>query len=137
MRPHLAYFLDSLSTFYQIFTFTASSPSYALSLVDYIDPLEDKILGIFTRNHCLETKNGYFIKDLRVLQNIDMRNVIIIDNLTHSFGFQLENGIPILEWTNDERDQELKYLVDYLIEASQCEDVREFNKKKLKLHELI
>ncbi|CAD8179881.1 unnamed protein product [Paramecium pentaurelia] len=137
VRPYLAYFLDNLSTFYQIFIFTASSPSYALALVDYIDPLEDKILGIFTRNHCLETKNGYFIKDLRILRDVDLKNIIIVDNLTHSFGFQLENGIPILEWTDDEKDQELKYLVDYLIEASQYDDVREFNREKLKLHDLI
>ncbi|CAD8196949.1 unnamed protein product [Paramecium pentaurelia] len=137
IRPYLAYFLDNLSTFYQIFIFTASSPGYALALVDYIDPLEDKILGIFTRNHCLETKNGYFIKDLRILRDVDLKNIIIVDNLTHSFGFQLENGIPILEWTDDEKDQELKYLVDYLIEASQYEDVRDYNRQKLKLYELI
>ena len=44
---------------------------------------------------------GYFIKDLRIFSNRDLNNLIIIDNLAISFGFQLLNGIPILEWTGD------------------------------------
>lgn len=41
--------------------------------------------------------------------------MIIIDNLAHSFGFHIENGIPILEFINDLKDRELMYMVDYLI----------------------
>jgi CTD small phosphatase-like protein 2 len=44
--------------------------------------------------------------------------MLIIDNLPHSFGFQIENGIPIFEWYDDLKDKELKYLIDYLIEAA-------------------
>lgn len=62
--------------------------------------------------------------------------MVLVDNLAHSFGFQIENGIPILEWHQDKQDQELKYLVNYLVEAAQAEDVRIFNKEKLKLSDL-
>lgn len=86
MRPYVTYFLDTLSTFYSIFIFTASSPGYATTIIDYIDPEQNKILGIFTRNHCMETKNGFFIKDLRILKDIDLKNVVLVDNLSHSFG---------------------------------------------------
>lgn len=83
----------------------------------------------------MQTKNGFFIKDLRVINNRDLKNMIIVDNLSHSFGFQIDNGIPILEFHNDRKDKELKYLMNYLLEAFNYDDVREFNKKQLKLQE--
>lgn len=84
----------------------------------------------------METKNGFFIKDLRIIANKNLKDIIILDNLAHSFGFQIENGIPILEWHNDANDQELKHLIDFLIEASLQNDVRVFL-KQLKLDDLI
>ena len=85
----------------------------------------------------METKNGFFVKDLRIIKNRELKNMIIVDNLAHSFGFQIENGIPILEWHNNKKkDSELKYLMDYLLEILYADDVREFNKKRLRLTEL-
>lgn len=52
----------------------------------------------------METKNGYYIKDLRIIKDINLKKVLLIDNLTHSFGFQIFNGIPILEWKEDKGD---------------------------------
>lgn len=75
----------------------------------------------------METKNGFFIKDLRILKDKKLETMILVDNLSHSFGFQIENGVPILEWQNDPNDTELKYLSLYLTEASKCDDVRIFN----------
>ena len=34
----------------------------------------------------METKNGFMIKDLRILKDINLKDVIIVDNLSHSFG---------------------------------------------------
>ena len=35
----------------------------------------------------METKNGFFIKDLRIIKNRLLKNTIMVDNLAHSFGF--------------------------------------------------
>ena len=43
--------------------------------------------GILTREHCLETKKGAWIKDLRVISNRDLSQMILVDNLAHSFAF--------------------------------------------------
>lgn len=85
----------------------------------------------------METKNGFFIKDLRLIGNKQLKDMLIIDNLAHSFGFQIENGIPIMEWHNDQNDQELKALIDYLKEAVNYPDIREYNTNYLKLDELM
>lgn len=52
----------------------------------------------------METKNGFFIKDLRIVKGKDLKKMILVDNLAHSFGFQIENGVPILEWHQDKND---------------------------------
>jgi len=52
-----------------------------------LDPFEKLILGILTRENCMETKNGFYIKDLRIIKNRELKNMIIVDNLSHSFGF--------------------------------------------------
>lgn len=36
--------------------------------------------------------------------------MLIVDNLVHSFAFQLDNGVPILEFTANKKDRELYYL---------------------------
>lgn len=49
----------------------------------------------------METKNGFFIKDLRIVSNRSLKDIILVDNLVHSFGLQVDNGIPILEYKNN------------------------------------
>jgi CTD small phosphatase-like protein 2 len=63
----------------------------------------------------METHNGFRIKDLRIIKNRDLKNVILVDNLVHSFGFQIDNGIPILDFTNNKDDRELIGLEAMLI----------------------
>ncbi|CAD8137321.1 unnamed protein product [Paramecium octaurelia] len=137
IRPYTTLFLQQLSQHYTIYIYTASSSAYALAIINYLDPTKQFISGIMTRNNCMETKNGFFIKDLRLIGNKDLKDILIVDNLAHSFGFQIENGIPILEWYSDQNDQELKYLIDYLMDAVKYPDLREYNTKKLRLDDLI
>lgn len=58
----------------------------------------------------METNGGMYIKDLRIIKNRELKDIIIVDNLIHSFGLQLYNGIPILEFTSNKQDRELKGL---------------------------
>lgn len=51
----------------------------------------------------------------------------MVDNAAHSFGFQLQNGIPIISWYDDYTDQELFNLIDYLKVLNQADDIREIN----------
>jgi CTD small phosphatase-like protein 2 len=49
----------------------------------------------------METVSGFFIKDLRIITNRTLKDIVMVDNLVHSFGLQLTNGIPILDFTNN------------------------------------
>ena len=128
--------MNTLKEHYEIIFFTAANSDYAEAIAQELDPEKKIVSYILDRRFCLETKNGFFIKDLRLLKNRQLKNIIIVDNLVHSFGFQIENGVPILEWNGNKKDVELKYLIDYLLEAKNYDDVRECNRERFRLMEL-
>ncbi len=53
-----------------------------------------------------------------------MSDIVIVDNLVHSFGLQIDNGIPILDFTSNKDDRELLGIEKILIELRNVEDVR-------------
>lgn len=57
---------------------------------------------------------GCFVKDLRVIKGRDLSQVVLVDNATISFIYQLENGIPIIPFYNNEYDDELVSLGSFL-----------------------
>lgn len=82
------------------------------------------------------TKNGFFIKDLRMVDNRDLKDVVLLDNYVHSFAFNVDNGIPILEWRNQQDDDEFLHIIRYLKEVANCDDTMKFNRERLRLHEI-
>ena len=57
---------------------------------------------------------GFYVKDLRIFEGVDLKNMIIIDNYVFSFAFQLENGIPIVPYTGQKDDLEMIKLMRYI-----------------------
>jgi CTD small phosphatase-like protein 2 len=62
---------------------------------------------------------------------------VIIDNLVHSFGLQIDNGIPILDFTNNKNDRELLGIEKLLMEIKGVDDVRAFLKQRLALKKCL
>ena len=54
------------------------------------------------------------VKDLRIIQNRSLKDMLIIDNSCLSFAFNINNGVPILPFFDNEEDEELKHLTYYL-----------------------
>ena len=129
-------FLKKISKFYEVFIFTAASQTYANLIVDILDPKSKYIRGVLFREHCFQTKKGIYIKDLGIITNREIKNMVIVDNHAHAFALQLENGIPILEWKDDKNDRELKYIFHYLLKLAGSDDVRTFNRSSLRLQEI-
>ena len=56
--------------------------------------------------------------------NWNLREIIIVDNASHSFAYHISNGYPILPFYNDKQDKELIHMFYYLRQLATCEDVR-------------
>lgn len=60
--------------------FTASHECYANVIIDYLDPDRDLISARYFRDSCFRTEEGFYVKDLRVIDR-DLRNVLLVDNV--------------------------------------------------------
>jgi len=87
IRPKTQELLRAVNKHYEVCIFTASTPQYANSIVDHLDPTGQLIQHRFYRDTCVKTEGGEYIKDLRVFKNIDLKNILLVDNAVYSFGY--------------------------------------------------
>ena len=122
-RPHVDEFLYELSSLYEIIIFTASISQYANPLLDLLDKNKCIKYRLY-REHCTFS-NGIYIKDLKIFER-KISNMIIIDNNPLSYDNNIENGIPILSWYENLKDNELLKLLPILkyMSSSNVPDVR-------------
>ena len=137
LRPFCLEILKVLSNYYGIFLFTTETAEYTAMIMNFLDPLKKIFRGALTIKHCFKTYIGRFIKDLRIISNKNLKDIIIVDCIEKKGVLPIENLIPILKWDQDSKDHELKYLARYLIAIHKCEDVRSMNTKQFKLKELM
>jgi CTD small phosphatase-like protein 2 len=114
VRPGLKDCLKILKQSYQLVSFTASDQLYADTILDFLDPYHDLFSARLYRQHCVETEYG-MVKDLRIIKNRDLKDLLIVDNSTLSFGFNVLNGVPILPFYDNQNDEELRHLTYYLV----------------------
>lgn len=103
--------------------FTASHPSYANTILDYFDPRGELIQARFYRDSCHSTIDRVHIKDLRIFDR-PLEEMVIVDNASHSFGFQADNGIPMLPFFDDTDDREMIHLFHFLMSIRNAPDLR-------------
>ncbi|EGR33687.1 NLI interacting factor-like phosphatase family protein, putative [Ichthyophthirius multifiliis] len=134
IRPFCREVLKELSKSFEIIVFTASHSCYADKVLDYLDPNNDIIDYRLFRESCIQTAEGVHIKDLRIFKNRDLKDIVLVDNAAYSFGYQIENGIPIIPYYDNKSDIELKYLLDFLKRLVGVEDVRSIIYQNFRMH---
>jgi CTD small phosphatase-like protein 2 len=136
LRPYLMQCLQEASKNFQVIVFTASHQTYADAILNYIDPDKEYISHRLYRQHCVLTPEGYYVKDLRIIRNRSLTDMVIVDNSVYSFAYQIDNGIPIVSFYNDTEDEELLHLIFYLECLSTCQDVRDQNREAFELSKM-
>ncbi|KAL4445469.1 hypothetical protein ABPG74_004543 [Tetrahymena malaccensis] len=131
VRPYAKQFLEEMSHLYEIVIFTASRSIYANEVINKLDPQNKFIFKRLFRENCIY-KNKIYIKDLRIFKNRDIKNLVIVDNCCLSFCHNILNGIPIVPFYDDKRDQELLELSHFLKHLAQVDDVRPVIKNSFK-----
>lgn len=78
LRPHVDYFLQVVSQWYDLVIFTASMEIYGTSVADKLDRGRGLFQRRFFRQHCTVDFTGYS-KDLSSLHH-DLSSIFILDN---------------------------------------------------------
>ena len=86
VRPYCRQFLEKMSKMFEVVVFTASHSCYANVILNQLDPDGSLVAYRLFRESCIE-KDQVFIKDLRIFSNRDLKNIVIVDNATHSFAY--------------------------------------------------
>jgi CTD small phosphatase-like protein 2 len=137
IRPFVQKCLEHLSQYYEMAIFTASEQSYADLIINRLDPENKLFSHRLYRQHCIKIDDVY-VKDLRIISDRNLEDLLIVDNSILAFACQLDNGIPICGFfSNNPADQELLYLITYLEEVYHQNDCRVANKKTFKLEDMM
>ncbi|KAI9243941.1 NLI interacting factor-like phosphatase-domain-containing protein [Sporodiniella umbellata] len=120
-RPHVDFFLKTISQWYKIVIYTASMAEYADPVIDWLDQ-ESMISQRFFRQSCV-VRNGNFLKDITLAEN-DLNKVCLIDNSTVAFDLYKENGIALPTWISNPNDESLLDLLPFLDALRFAADVR-------------
>jgi Dullard-like phosphatase family protein len=130
LRPGVRKFLEEVSKYFEVGIFTASVPEYADAAINFLDPENKYIKFRFYRNSCINVGDLVRVKNLRILKNIPLKDIVLVDNNMYSFAPQLDNGILINSFFCDKKDDELENVLSYLIEfILPADDVRKANEQ--------
>ena len=131
-------FLTEVSKYFVVGIFTASVKAYADAVIEYLDPNKNLIQFRLYRNNCINVNDKIFVKDLRIIKGVDIKDIILLDNSIYSFSAQINNGILVNSFFNDKNDIELYnvlgYLLNFLVKA---EDVRVVNEQFFNFDKII
>ena len=110
-RPHLETFLRAVAGpggFDEVAVFTAGTREYAEPILDTLDP-ENRFFGRrYYRDSCSVTPGGLLVKDLRILGERDLADVLLLDNTPSAYAWQPQCGVPIPSFMGDDpRDDAL------------------------------
>lgn len=116
IRPGALKFIEELASYYEIVIFTAATQDYADSIISTLDKDNKYVQHKLYRQHTTVLKKSY-LKDIGKLGR-NLSKTIIIDNARDNFQLQIENGIFISTWIDDEQDHELIDLLPLLKEIA-------------------
>ncbi|XP_070159682.1 CTD nuclear envelope phosphatase 1 isoform X4 [Polyergus mexicanus] len=131
-RPHVDFFLDIVSQWYELVVFTASMEIYGAAVADKLDNNRGILRRRYYRQHCTP-EMGSYTKDLSAICS-DLSSVFILDNSPGAYRAYPHNAIPIKSWFSDAGDTALLSLLPVLDALRFTQDVRSVLSRNLHLH---
>jgi len=121
-RPHVDYFLDVISQWYELIVFTASLEIYGAGVADHLDNGRHILQRRYYRQHC-HYDSGSYSKNLSLISP-DPSSIFILDNSPGAYRSFPDNAIPIRSWFSDSQDSALLCLLPVLDALRFVSDVR-------------
>ena len=130
IRPHFKEMINMIKDNYFICIYTSCEKFYADYLLDSIEDSNNIFILKLYRDKCFKINyNGenIFFKDLRIINGVNINDIIIVDSSALNFGLNFRNGIPISPYNKkNENDEELLNLGILLNDMYKKKDVGDF-----------
>ncbi|KAI8376783.1 NLI interacting factor-like phosphatase-domain-containing protein [Blakeslea trispora] len=120
-RPHVDFFLKTISQWYRVVIYTASMAEYADPVIDWLDQ-DNMISQRLFRQSCV-LRNGNYLKDITLAEK-DLCKVCLVDNSPVAFDLYKDNGIALPTWISNPSDESLLDLLPFLDALRFTADVR-------------
>ncbi|XP_067873590.1 CTD nuclear envelope phosphatase 1A isoform X5 [Heterodontus francisci] len=133
-RPHVDFFLEVASKWYELVIFTASMEIYGAAVADKLDDNKKILNRRYYRQHCT-LELGSYVKDLAAIHS-DLSSIVILDNSPSAYRGHPDNAIPIKSWFSDPGDTALLNLLPMLDALRFTSDVRSVLSRNLHQHRL-
>ncbi|XP_071805369.1 CTD nuclear envelope phosphatase 1A-like [Asterias amurensis] len=121
-RPHVDFFLNVVSRWYDLVIFTASMEIYGSPVAEKLDNGRGILKRRYYRQHCT-LDAGSYTKDLSAVSS-DLSSIFIVDNSPGAYKLYPDNGIPVKSWLSDPTDIGLLSLLPILDAMRFTSDVR-------------
>lgn len=92
------------------------------------------------RHHCSKitiNNTPYYIKDLSIINDVDIKKLLIIDNSFFSAAYHLDNSIIVVPYYNSSQNSELLIVAHYVNAIANVDDVREENAKNINMKSYV
>ncbi len=130
IRPYFNEMINMIKDNFFICIYTVCEQFYADYLINVLDDNNKIFLMKLYRDKCFKIKiddDVIFFKDLRIIDNVELNDMIIIDSTALHFGLNIRNGIPILPFNKKNKlDEELLNLGILLNNIYKKKDMGEF-----------
>lgn len=136
LRPYLHSFLDKLKSKFDVAIWSSADDKYVNSIIEMIYNEHSDFHFIWGRSKCTMRKNFeldkyVFEKHLKKVKQtgIPLENILIVDNSPEKLRVNYGNAIYIKSFYGNQNDIELLKLIDYIINFSNCKNVRSIEKR--------
>ncbi|GMI53254.1 hypothetical protein TeGR_g9025 [Tetraparma gracilis] len=138
-RPGLDEFLEACAGRWETRIFTAAMSVYANPVLDTLDPDDEIFSKRYYREQCTPHPSlGVYAKDLSlVVDDRDLKRVVLVDNNPMSFLTQPSNGVLVSNFYDDPEDETLPAVMGLLEELDSLPDVRPKLHKMFGLREAL
>lgn len=137
-RPGAIEFITRLSKCYNIILYSSRKIKILKKIQKILDPNSENIKQLIPRKACYLTNQKKFFKDLNIVKNQNLKDMLIVDYKPQSFFPCLDNGYLIPHWNGDGFDDQLgKKTCDFLKELAKEHNIFFRLRAKFKLRSIL
>lgn len=145
-RPHLELFLDEVANHFHLAVWSSASDDYVEEIVKRIFKEPAALKFVWGRSRCTFTRNladeetGYpdpfnhyhYVKKLKKVKDkgfAPFEKMLIVDDTPKKVSNSYGNALYINEFNGGDHDEELRFLLEYLLSIKDAENVRSIEKR--------